>query len=364
MRWLLFLLINTITLLFKLTRTGGVKAVISENLLLKHQLLIADRSRQRAPSMKPCDRFILGWLALLLNPGRIIKAAVIIKPSTLLTFHRALVKRKYQRLFGSVHKGKPGPKGPSARLIALVLDIKQGNPRFGTPQIAALIKHRFGITINKDVVRRILAKHGFPAPENPLDGPSWLAFIGNMKDSLWSVDLFRCESVLLQSYWIMLVMDVYNRRIVGFGVQTGNVTEARLCRMFNEAIKGETPPKYLSTDHDPLFRLHRWRANLRIRDIEEIKSVPYTPVSHPFVERLIGTIRRECLDQTLFWNSLDLERKLTAYQDYYNTYRVHSSLNGAPPIEFGSKCAGKTAQFDDFVWQSHCNGLFVTPEPV
>lgn len=95
MRWFLFLLINTITLLFKLTQSGGVKAVISENLLLEHQLLIADRSRQRAPTLNPLDRFILGWLAILLNPGRIMKAAIIIKLSTLLAFHCALVRRKY-----------------------------------------------------------------------------------------------------------------------------------------------------------------------------------------------------------------------------------------------------------------------------
>ena len=84
MRWLLFLLINTITLLIKVSRTGGSKAIISENLLLKHQLLITARSRQRAPNLKPLDRFILGWLTMMLNPGRIMKAAIIIKPSTLL----------------------------------------------------------------------------------------------------------------------------------------------------------------------------------------------------------------------------------------------------------------------------------------
>jgi len=97
MRWLLFLLINAITLLFKLTQKGGVKAIISENLLLKHQLLIAARPWQRAPAFNPLDRGILGWLTILLNPGRMMKAAIIIKPSTLLAFHRALVKKKYSR---------------------------------------------------------------------------------------------------------------------------------------------------------------------------------------------------------------------------------------------------------------------------
>ena len=71
-----------------------------------------------------------------------------------------------------------------------------------------------------------------------------------------------------------------------------------LCRMFNRATRCQTAPTYLSSDHDPLYRFHRWQANLRILDVKEIKTVRYVPLSHPFVERLIGTIRRECLDRT------------------------------------------------------------------
>ncbi len=84
--------------------------------------------------------------------------------------------------------------------------------------------------------------------------------------------------------------------------------------MFNRAVSGKGKPRYLSSDHDPLFEYHRWKANLRILDIEEVKTVPYAPLSHPFVERLIGTIRRELLDHTLFWNAADLERKLVGFQ--------------------------------------------------
>ena len=255
MKWFLFLLINTITLLFQLSRTGGAKAVISENLLLKHQLLIASRSRQRAPALKPLDRLFLGWLAMLLNLGRMMKAAILIKPSTLLAFHRALVKRKYQRLFGSTGNSKPGPKGPDKKLIRIILELKQRNPGYGCPKIALLLSNRFGIDINKDVVRRILAMHYKPGPNNH-SGPSWLSLIGNMKDSLWSIDLFRCESITLNSHWVLVVMDQWSRRIIGFGVQVGPVNGPALCRMFNQAISTNYTPKYISTDHDPLFKFH------------------------------------------------------------------------------------------------------------
>ena len=141
------------------------------------------------------------------------------------------------------------------------------------------------------MVRRILTIHFHPDAGS--GGPSWLSFIGHAKDSLWSLDLFRCESAILQSYWVLIVMDQFTRRIVGFAVHRGVVDGLALCRMFNRAIHTQALPKYLSSDHDPLYLFHQWQANLRVLDIQEIKAVPYAPLSHPFVDRLIGTIRRE-----------------------------------------------------------------------
>jgi transposase InsO family protein len=114
-------------------------------------------------------------------------------------------------------------------------------------------------------------------------------------------------------------MDQWTRRIVGFGVHRGVVDGVTLCRMFNRATRGHMPPTYLSSDHDPLYRFHQWQANLRILGVEAIKTVPSVPLSHPFVERLIGTIRRECLDRTLFWAAADLELKLLDFQRYFNS---------------------------------------------
>jgi transposase InsO family protein len=166
--------------------------------------------------------------------------------------------------------------------------MKQRNPAWGCPRIAQQIALAFDIPIDKDVVRRILASHYRPAKDS--GGPSWLTFLGHMKDSLWSIDLFRCESATLRTHWVLVVMDQYARRIIGFGVHAGTVDGVALCRMFNRAIRWQRwMPKYLSSDHDPLYRFGQWQANLRILDVTEIKTVPYVPLSHPFVERLIGT---------------------------------------------------------------------------
>jgi len=360
MKDLLILLVHLLTTIARLLGPGGAKAVVADSLLMKQQLLIINRSRQRAPNLSALDRFLLSFWSLFLNPRHLRRAAIIIRPSTLLKFHNLLKQRKYRLLYSSTDsKRKPGPKGPSQELIQAIVEMKQRNPRFGCPRIAQQINKAFGIDIDKDVVRRVLAEHYRPGSGN--GGPSWLTLLGHTKDSLWSIDLFRCESILLKSHWVLVVMDQFTRRIIGFGIHAGNVDGIALCRMFNTAISSQDTPEYLSSDNDPLFLYHQWQANLRILGTDEIKTVPYTPLSHPFVERLIGTIRREFLDHTLFWNAADLERKLETFRQYYNTHRVHSSLDGDTPSEITNETVIHRADLNNFQWRSHCRKLFQLP---
>jgi putative transposase len=263
MKDVIYLLFHLLSTLDRLARPGGGRTVIAENLLLKQQLIIHSRSRQRAPNLTTQDRTLLGFLSLFMHPKRIARS-------------------------------------------------------------------------------------------------SWLTTIGHAKDSLWSVDLFRCESIgpasrLLKSQWVMVVMDQYTRRIIGFGVHTGNVDGPALCSMFNDATSGQGWPQWISSDNDPLFHYHRWKANLRVLEIEEIKSLLHVPTSHPFVERLIGSVRRELLDQTLFWTASDLENKRQNYQRHYNGYRCHSGRDGATPVNSGSE---KVVALNDYRWEKHCRGLF------
>ena len=190
----------------KLLSSGGVKSVIAENLLLKQQLIVLSRSRNRSPNLKTSDRFILGGMSLFVSAHRRLMTAVIVRPSTLLSFHRALVDRKYSRLFSNRGIRRPGPKGPSQDLINAVVELKRRNPRFGCPRIAYTINIAFGLEINKDVVRRILAQHYGHKPGNT-QGPSWLSLLSHSKDSLWSIDFFRCESLTPQSYSVLVVID-------------------------------------------------------------------------------------------------------------------------------------------------------------
>jgi putative transposase len=360
MKGLLLTVLHLAVTTAKLCGPGGVRAVIAENLLLKQQLLVLRRARQRAPNLVLSDRLICGFGSLFLSPGRIRKVAIGLRPSTLLAFHQALVRRKYHRLFSSRPCPKtPGPKGPSDALVQAIVELKSRNPRFGCPRIARIIAHTFAVDIDKNIVYRVLAKHYRPGPSGT--GPSWLSFIGHMRDSLWSVDLFRSESIVFRSYWVLVVMDQFTRRLIGFGVRLGPINGADVCRVFNAAIHGRGTPRHLSTDHDPLFEAHRWTPNLRILEIDEIKTVPHVPASHPFVERLIGTVRREFLDQVLFWNACDLERKLADFQTYYNAARSHASLEGHTPLTFAGEPAVAPADLNHVRWVSHCRDLVQLP---
>src|ERR1700730_17113989 len=153
MRKLLLTLLHLAVMTAKLCGPGGVRAVIAENLLLKQQLIVMSRARQRAPTLALSDRLIRALGSLFLSPGRIRKVAIAVRPSTLLAFHQALVRRKYRRLFSSRPcPRKPGPKGPSEALIKAIVELKSRNPRFGCPRVARIISRTFGLDIDKNIV--------------------------------------------------------------------------------------------------------------------------------------------------------------------------------------------------------------------
>ncbi len=170
MRDLVILFLHVIVTLVRLLRPGCVRSGLAESILVKQQLLILNRSQQRAPNLRTADRLVAGLCALLIPPARLIRSAIVLKPSTPLNLHQAMKNRKYRLLFSQKRRAKPGPKGPEENLIEAVVQMKQHNPVWGCPRIAQQIALAFGIEINKDMVRRILAAHYRPDPN--WTGPS------------------------------------------------------------------------------------------------------------------------------------------------------------------------------------------------
>jgi putative transposase len=235
MREIVILIVHLVVTVVRLTRPGGLRSVVAESLLIKHQLQILNRGRKRAPHLRSTDRIIVGFCALFIGRARLLRSAIILKPSTLRHLHNVLTKHKYHRLFSAKLRRRPGPTGPSKELIAAVVEMKRRNPNWGCPRIAQQITLAFGVDIDKDVVRRILSVHYRPDSDS---GPSWLTFLGHMKDSLWSCDLFRCESATLRTHWVLVVMDQFTRRIVGFGVHRGSWTVPPCAGFSSERFTG------------------------------------------------------------------------------------------------------------------------------
>jgi hypothetical protein len=160
MMGLLVLLIHLVAVLARLAGPGGARGLVAENLILKQQVLVLGRSRQRAPNLTPVERFVLGLCTLFVAPSRLPKVAAGVRTSTLVKLHQCLVRRKYRALFSSRRSGRrPGPKGPCEELVQIIVDLKWRNPSFGCPRIALIITTTFGLEIDKDVVRRVLAKN-------------------------------------------------------------------------------------------------------------------------------------------------------------------------------------------------------------
>jgi putative transposase len=130
-RDLAVLFLHLLTTAARLAGPGGARSVVAESLLVKQQLLILNRSRKRSPRLRLSDRIIAGFCALLMRPRRLLRSAIVLKPSTLFSLHRALTKRKYRRLFSSDVQAKPGPKGPSREVVTAVVDMKGRNPMWG-----------------------------------------------------------------------------------------------------------------------------------------------------------------------------------------------------------------------------------------
>src|ERR1700752_4789566 len=151
MRDFLILFVHLIVTLARLSRPGGLRSVVAESVLVRHQLLILSRSRKRATNLRGSDRIISGLCTLLMRPTRLLRSAIVLKPATLLNFHKMLIQQKYRLLFSPKPMRRPGPKGPSKQLIDAVIAMKLRNPGWGCKRIAQQIALAFGVDIDKDV---------------------------------------------------------------------------------------------------------------------------------------------------------------------------------------------------------------------
>jgi putative transposase len=287
-----------------------------ENLALRHQLGVLRRSVKR-PKLTSADRLLWVWLCDVWSDWR--SALVIVKPATVIGWHR-----RGFRLFWTwkVRRGQPGRPLVPKSVRELIRKMSRDNPLWGAPRIhGELLK--LGIDIGETSVGKYLVRGRKPPSQ------TWRTFLENHVKTMVSVDFFTVPTIRFQVLYVFLILAHDRRRIVHFNV-TAHPTADWTAQQLREAFPFEQIPKYLLRDRDSIFG-GEFRKDVKAMGIKEVLSAPRSPWQRAFVERVIGTLRRECLDHVIVFNEASLYRHIKSFLSYYHESRTHLSLGKDPP---------------------------------
>jgi putative transposase len=310
-----------ITLLLHLLRLlpflcGGHRQLALENVALRHQLVVYKRTASR-PKLRRSDR--LFWVCLSRVWTGLRDALEIVAPDTVLRWGRRRFREHWTKLSGRPTGGRP----PVNREIrALVSRMAAANPLWGAPRIhGELLK--LGIDVSERTVSRLIPTRRSPPSQ------TWRAFLTNHVRDLVSIDLFTVPTAQLRVLFVLVVLAHHRRRVVHFNV-TEHPTAAWTAQQIVDAFPEESAPSYLIRDRDKVYG-HAFRQRMKGMQIVEVLTAAHSPWQNPFVERLIGSVRRECLNHVLVLSERHLRRTLTRYFAYYHRARTHLSLDKDAP---------------------------------
>jgi transposase InsO family protein len=289
------------SLLRLLVSPACLRDIALENLALRQQLAVFKRKCPR-PRLRRTDRFFWVWLSRSWKDWR--RALVIVRPETVVAWHR-----KGVRLYWSwISRQKSGRPEASPTIRALILKMAAANPLWGAPRIhGELLK--LGIPISERTVSRLLPRKRRPPSQ------TWKAFLDNHLNQLVSIDFFTVPTATFRVLFVVVVLAHRRRRVVHFNV-TEHPTAAWTAQQILEAFPEDTAPRFLIRDRDQIYG-ECFRNRLRDMDITEVLTAPRSPWQNPFAERLVGSIRRECLDRMIVLGEKHLRRILRSYFDYY-----------------------------------------------
>ena len=310
-----------ITLLLHLLRLlpflcGGHRQLALENLALRQQLAVYKRTTNRL-RLRRSDRVLWVWLSRVWPAWR--QALVIVAPATVLSWQRRRFRRHWATLSGRPPAGRPPV---DAAIKALVRSMAAANPLWGAPRIhGELLK--LGIDVAERTVSRLLPKRRSPPSQ------TWRTFLTNHVRDLVSVDFFTVPTARLRVLFVFVVLAHHRRRVLHFNV-TEHPTAAWTTQQIVDAFPDDSAPSYLLRDRDSVYG-HVFRQRLKGMGVGEVLTAPHSPWQNPFAERLIGSIRRECLNHVLVLGEQHLRRTLARYFAYYHGARTHLSLDKDAP---------------------------------
>ena len=287
-----------------------------ENLALRQQLAVLNRRRRR-PKLRKLDRFF--WVLLSRSWERWKETLVIVKPETVLRWHRRRFASYWTRLSG--HNG-PGRPGKDREIRDLIRKMAKSNPLWGAPRVhGELLK--LGIDISERTVSRWMPRRTKPPSQN------WRAFLDNHIGELVSIDFCTVPTATFRVLFVLIVLTHDRRRIVHFNV-TDHPTAEWTTQQMVEAVGDGKSPRYLIRDRDGVYGL-AFRDRVKALDIEEVVIAPHSPSQDPYAERVIGTLRRECLDHVVILGETHLRRIVRHYLKYYHGARTHLALDKDAP---------------------------------
>ena len=287
-----------------------------EIVALRHQLTVYQRTTLR-PRIQPADRLFWSWLSRSWSDWR--SALVFVQPGTVIAWQRKRFRDHWAKLS---QQGRPGRPPISKEIRALIRKISVANPSWGSPRIVGELR-KLGIDVAKSTVDKYRVRSKQPP------SPTWKTFLKNHVTDLVLIDFFVVPTVRFKVLFVLVVLAHHRRRVVHFNV-TEHPTAQWTGQQIIEAFPWDTAPEYLLRDRDAVYG-SQFQRHVKSLGIEEVLTAPRSPWQNAFVERVIGSIRRDCLDHVIVLNERHLKRILTSYFKYYHRWRTHLSLEMDSP---------------------------------
>ena len=301
--------------LFSLRTLAAMKAEI---IALRHQVIVLQRTpKTKRLMLSPADRWLWVCLSRIWSGWR--SALIIVKPETVVSWHRKAFRWYWT---WKIRHGQPGRPRIPKETRDLIRTMSQMNVLWGAPRIHSELQ-KLGIHISEATVAKYMVRH----PKTP--SQTWRTFLTNQVSQLASVDFFTVPTIWFEVLFVFVVLAHDRRRILHFNI-AAHPTAEWTAQQIVEAFPFDTAPKYLLRDRDRIYGFE-FRKQVEAMGIKEVLSAPRSPWQRAYVERVIGSIRRECLDHVIVFDEASLRHALRAYVGYYHRSRLHLSLDKDSP---------------------------------
>src|SRR5271157_4013820 len=289
----------------------------AENLFLRHQLnIVLERARPRL-RLRGGDRVLLVWMVRLWPS--LLGMAKVVQPETILRWHRS----GFKALWRWKSRNRAGRPKVDHELRDLIRRMSGENPLWGAPRIYGEL-----LMLGFDVAQSTVSKYMMRSRRPP--SQSWKTFLQNHAEAIAAIDMCVVRTLTFERLFVFVVLGHGRRQLLWFEV-TRHPTAEWLARQITEAFPWTSAPTYLVRDNDAAYG-HVFTSRLRAMGIRDRPISPGSPWQNGYAERLIGTVRRDCLDRMLIFGETHLRQILTLYASYYNESRTHLSLHKGTPL--------------------------------